>query len=110
MLYAYEVHLYTLIPFLHHSYSFSSFYNSVGDRCGGNIEKSPSDGLVNVVSSKALHWVPIPMPMGFGWAWVRYYCSWVGMGGHRLLLMDVVCVWVQIQRKYWTLVSSDTCF
>ena len=21
--------------------------------------------------------------MGFGWAWVRYYCSWVGMGGHR---------------------------
>jgi hypothetical protein len=24
-----------------------------------------------------------PIPMGFGWAWVRYYCSWVGMGGHR---------------------------
>jgi len=29
---------------------------------------------------RAVHWVP--MPMGFGWAWVRYYCSWVGMGGH----------------------------
>jgi hypothetical protein len=23
------------------------------------------------------------MPIGFGWAWVRYYCSCVGMGGHR---------------------------
>ena len=55
----------------------------------------------------------MPMPMGFGWAWVRY-CSWVGidghmscygwawvgtchaMGGHRLLMMGVVWVWVQI--------------
>ena len=55
---------------------------------------------------QTLHWVPIPIPMpmpmithahGFwvgmgamlsfmgkrGWAWVRYYCSLVGMGGHR---------------------------
>ena len=23
-----------------------------------------------------------PMPISFGWAWVRYYCSWVGIGGH----------------------------
>jgi hypothetical protein len=34
-----------------------------------------------------------------GWAWVRYYRSWVGMGGHRSLLMIMVWVWVQIQRK-----------
>jgi hypothetical protein len=48
---------------------------------------------------KALHWVHIRMPThahgfwvgmgamllfmgGHGWAWVRYYFSWVDMGGH----------------------------
>jgi hypothetical protein len=55
--------------------------------------------LVPLLRVRALHWVPIPIPMGFGWAWVRCYCSWVGMGGHRSLLMVMGWVWVQIRRK-----------
>ena len=45
--------------------------------------KSPITPGVQYDAGRALHWVPIPMPIAFGWAWVRYYCSWVGMGGHR---------------------------
>jgi hypothetical protein len=37
---------------------------------------------ITLLHTRALHWVPMPMPMGFGWSWVRYYCSWVGMGGY----------------------------
>ena len=28
---------------------------------------------------------------------------WVGMGGHRSILMGVVWVWVQIRKKCWAL-------
>ena len=30
---------------------------------------------------------------------------WMGMGGHRSLLMGVVWVWVQIRRQCWTLIT-----
>ena len=55
---------------------------------------------------KALHWVPIPMPVSFEWAWVGT-CH--AMGGHRLQLMGVVSVWVQIRRKWWALVCVCVC-
>ena len=31
---------------------------------------------------------------------------WVGVGGHRSLLICMVWVWVQIQRKCWALLLS----
>jgi hypothetical protein len=36
----------------------------------------------------------------YGWAHVML---WVGIGGHRLLLMVMVWVWVQIRRKMFGL-------
>ena len=40
---------------------------------------------------------------GHGWAYVGT-CH--AMGGHRLLLMGVAWVWVQIRRKCWSLMPS----
>ena len=31
---------------------------------------------------------------------------WVGMGGHRSLLMSVVWVWVQSRRECWSLLDN----
>ena len=48
---------------------------------------------------KALHWVPIPCPWflgGHGCYIIVHRWAWVGVGGHRSLLMGVVWVWVQI--------------
>ena len=33
------------------------------------------------------------------------WIAWVGMGGHRSLLMGVVWAWVQIWRKCWALIG-----
>ena len=33
---------------------------------------------------------------------------WVGMGGHRSLLMVMVWVWVQIRRKCWALLTCES--
>ena len=49
-----------------------------------------------------------------GWAWcdligniignVIILNTWVAMGGHRSMLMGVVCIWVQIPRKCWAFI------
>jgi hypothetical protein len=51
---------------------------------GHTIQHSPTLGAHT-------HAQPCPWVLGghgcdvivHGWAWVRYYCSWIGMGGHR---------------------------
>ena len=45
-----------------------------------------------------------PMPMGFGWEWVRYYCLWVGMGGHVFDIIVHGWAWAKakhIGRGHW---------
>ena len=46
----------------------------------------------------------------YEWAWLGMgdTCHAMGgMGGHRLLLMGVIWIWVQIQRKCWALEVSS---
>ena len=61
------------------------------------------DIIGNVTFSKYMGAICIAW-VGHGWTHVML---WVGMGGHRSLLMDVVWVWVQIRRKCWALVGTQ---